>query len=170
MALSHLATGWNNVTFGTEMPSMALTDRERWGDYESLLQPTVRAGYQTNGYPKATRTGMVASQAALRGDIGFDALFFRGTPIVADEQVTSGSMFLVNERYFSWKGVDLKGYKKINTKGKVEGPQDNPIPRGFNYSGLLRSTNQPAQVGHIYMVGNWISENPKYQGQLVSFS
>jgi hypothetical protein len=169
LALSDLATLFNNITFG-EGPTVAFTTQSIWTGYEALLQPTVRAGYQMTGYPQVTRTGVVAGQNGLRGDIGFDALWFRGKPLVQDQKCTTQKLFAISERHFAFYGLDLPanlGYEKFNTGTKtVDGPQALPIPKGFNWSGLLRSTNQPAQVGHFYYIGNFFSDNPRFCGQL----
>lgn len=157
---------------GPERPSLVLTTPSIWTGYEALLQPTVRAGYQTGGFPQVTRTGVVASQNALSGaDIGFSALWFRGTPVVEDEKCTSQKLFFVNEKHFRFHGIDLggkvEGYQKFNTSAnRVKGPQAMPIPKGFNYSGQIRATDQPATVGHLYYVGNFVSDDPRRLGQL----
>jgi hypothetical protein len=170
LAISDLATLFNNITFGSDGPSLVLTTQSIWTAYEALLQPTVRAGYQMSGYPQVTRTGVVAGQQAMRGDIGFDALWFRGKPVVQDQKCTSQKVFAVSENHFSFFGIDLPaklGYEKFNTsEANVKGPQALPIPKGFNWSGLIRSQNQPAQVGHLYYVGNFVSDNPRFCGQL----
>lgn len=169
LALSDFATAMNNTTFGGEKPTVVYTTQSIWTGYEALLQPTVRAGYQMSGYPQVSRTGVVAGQQALRGDIGFDALWFRGTPVVWDQKCTSQKAFFVTENHFAFYGIDLPaklGYEKFNTSEQnVKGPQALPIPKGFNWSGLIRSQNQPAQVGHLYYVGNFISDNPRSIGQ-----
>ena len=167
LALSDLSTFHNNVKIGGAKPSLILADVTSWTGYEGLLQPTVRAGYQTNGYPQVTRQGNQPSVAALRGDFGFDSIWYRGTPVVEDEKCTSGNMFALNELYFKFAGISLDGYEKININdAEVDGPQAAPIPRGINWSGLLRPTNQPAEVGHLYICGNYYSRDPRRTGNM----
>lgn len=174
LALSDFATAFNNITFGAEKATLLLTTQSIWTGYEALLQPTVRAGYQMSGYPQVSRTGVVAGQQALRGDIGFDALWYRGTPVVWDQKCTAQRAFVVNEAHFNFYGIDLParlGYEKFNTSDKnVKGPQALPIPKGFNWSGLIRSQNQPAQVGHLYFVGNFVNDNPRTSGQMTDIT
>lgn len=171
LALADLATGFNAVQIGSSKPSVILTTPSIWSSYEALLQPTVRAGYQTGGFPQVTRTGMVSARQALGGEIGFDSVFYRGTPVVADEKCTSQKLFLVNEKYFNFAGIDLKDYEKFNTSEQnIDGPQAMAVPRGFNWSGMLRSTSQPAEVGHLYYIGNFVSSDPRKQGQLTGIT
>jgi len=171
LELSDMSTAWNGVTYGSFKPSVALTTPTIWTAYEGQLQPTVRAGYQMSGYPQVTRTGQISSRDALRGDTGFDALWYRGTPIVADDKCTAQKMFVVDEKAFGFHGIDLSGYQKFNTsEGNIEGAQAIPVPRGFNWSGLMRSSQQPAEVGHLYYVGNFIATDPRRQGAMVGIT
>lgn len=176
LALSDFSTAYDSTQVGAEKPSIILTTPSVFTSYEGLLQPTVRAGYQMGGYPQVTRTGMVSAVQGLRGDIGFDSVFFRGTPLAADEKCTSGKAFFVNEKHFQFFGMDLAGkglkdYTTFNTSEKnIKGPQAMPIPKGFNFSGLIRGQNQPAQVGHLYYIGNFISDNPRMLGSLHGIS
>jgi hypothetical protein len=167
LALSDLSTAYDAVEIGGVGPSLIVTTPTTWSAYEALLQPTVRAGYQTSGFPQVTRTGVVSSTNALSGgDIGFNALWYRGTAFVKDEKCTAQKLFMLNENNFFWAGLDLPDYEKINTSARnIEGPQALPIPKGFNWSGMLRSTSQPAEVGHMYLVGNWMSDDPRRLGQ-----
>jgi hypothetical protein len=80
ITLAKLATAYDAVEIGVDKPSMILTTKSIWSTYESLLTPTVRAGYTTSGYPKMNAFGMVPTAQALQGTQGFDVLFFRGTP------------------------------------------------------------------------------------------
>uniref|UniRef100_A0A6M3IMI0 Putative capsid protein n=1 Tax=viral metagenome TaxID=1070528 RepID=A0A6M3IMI0_9ZZZZ len=173
LAIADLRTAHNAVKIGADGPSFYVTTPAIWTAYEALLTPTVRAGYQMNGYPQVQRTGFAPSQQALKGDIGFDGLWFRGALIASDEKCTAQKMFAINDKHFSFYGMELKGsnYQKFNTSGsKVDGPQALPIPKGFNWSGLMRSINQPAQVGHFYYVGNFVSNNPRYLGQMTGIT
>ena len=123
------------------------------------------------GYPQVTRTGMVQSRQGLRGDIGFDGLWFRGTALVADEKCTAQKLFFTNDKHFYFAGIDIKGYQKFNTsENNVSGPQAIAIPRGFNWSGMLRGVNQPAEVGHLYYAGNFVSPDPRRTGQLTGIT
>lgn len=166
LALADMSTAWNSTKVGAKKPSLCLADTTSWTAYEGLLQPTIQAGYSANGFPQVTRTGQMPSRKALGGELGFDSVYYRGTPIVEDEKCPSGEMKVLNEDYFHFYGIDIAKYEKINIKGKIDGPQDAPVPRGFNWSGLMRSATQPAEVGHIYVIGNWISEDPRRLGSM----
>lgn len=168
LALSDLSTFSNRIKVGQEKPTLILADVTSWTAYEGLLQPTVQAGYQATGFPQVTRTGTVPSVRALQGDLGFDAIWYRGTPVVEDEKCTSGYMFGLNEKYFKFYGVKIDKYENFNITedANVQGPQAVPVPRGFNWTGLIESATQPATVGHFYIIGDYVGVDPRRNGNL----
>lgn len=174
LTLAKLATAYDAVEIGMDKPQMILTTKALWSVYESLLTPTVRAGYTTSGYPQMNAFGMVPTAEALQGTQGFGVLFFRGTPVVKDEQVPSGKIFLVNTNYFGFKGVDLSGVDEVETlnfKNTSDGtplgvPGRVPSTRGFNFRIMKQPVDQLAQVGYIIYAGNFCSTNPRLQGQM----
>lgn len=175
LTLAKMATAYDAVTVGNDTPDIIATTKALWSTYESLLQPTVRAGYTQNGYPKMNAFGMVPSAQALAGQAGFDVLFFRGTPVVKDEQVPSGKMFFINTNYFGFKGINVSGLKQVNFKKSNDGvpmavPGRIPSTRGFNFRDMMSPVDQLAEVGHIIYAGNFIAENPRLQGQMVGLS
>lgn len=178
LTLAKMATAYDAVEIGIDKPTMILTTKSLWSVYESLLTPTVRAGYTQNGYPMMNAFGMVPSSEALAGTQGFGVLFFRGTPVIKDEQVPSGKMFFVNTNYFGFKGIDLSGVDEVETlnfKNTSDGtpkgvPGRVPSTRGFNFRVMKQPVDQLAQVGYLLYAGNFISENPRLQGQMTGLS
>jgi hypothetical protein len=173
--LGKLATAYDAVSVGTETPDVIATTKSIWSTYESLLTPTVRANYTTSGYPKMNAFGMVSSSQALAGTQGFDVLFFRGTPVVRDEQIPSGKIFFMNTKNFGMKGIKIKGLKQVNFKKSNDGvpsgvPGNVPSTMGFNFRDMMSPVDQLAEVGHILYAGNFICENPRLQGQMVGAS
>lgn len=173
--LAKLATAYDAVQIGNDTPDIIATTKPIWSTYESLLTPTVRAGYTQNGYPKMNAFGMVPSTQALAGQQGFDTLFFRGTPVVKDEQIPSGKIFLLNTNFFGFKGINIQGLKQVNFKKLNDGvpmgvPGRVPSTRGFNFRDMMSPVDQLAEVGHLVYAGNFISENPRLQGQMVGAS
>lgn len=173
--LAKLATAYDAVQIGNDTPDLIATTKAIWSTYESLLTPTVRAGYTQNGYPKMNAFGMVPTTAALAGQQGFDTLFFRGTPVVKDEQIPSGKIFFMNSNYFGFKGINISGLKQVNFKKSNDGvplgvPGRIPSTLGFNFRDMMSPVDQLAEVGHLIYAGNFISENPRLQGQMVGSS
>lgn len=175
LTLAKMATAYDAVTVGNDTPDIIATTKALWSTYESLLTPTVRAGYTQNGYPKMNAFGMLPRAEGLSGNQGFDVLFFRGTPVVRDEQIPSGKMFFINTNYFGFKGINIAGLKQVNFKKTSDGvplgvPGRIPSTRGFNFRDMMSPVDQLAEVGHVIYAGNFISENPRLQGQMVGLS
>lgn len=175
LTLAKMATAYDAVSIGNDTPDIIATTKALWSTYESLLQPTVRAGYTQNGYPKMNAFGMLPRTEGLAGQAGFDVLFFRGSPVVKDEQVPSGKMFLINTNFFGFKGINISGLKQVNFKKTSDGvpagvPGRVPSTRGFNFRDMMSPVDQLAEVGHVIYAGNFISENPRLQGQMVGLS
>jgi len=175
LTLAKMATAYDAVQIGNDSPDIIATTKALWSTYESLLQPTVRAGYTQNGYPKMNAFGMLPRADGLAGQAGFDVLFFRGTPIVKDEQIPSGKMFFINTNFFGFKGINISGLKQVNFKKSNSGvpmgvPGRVPSTRGFNFRDMMSPVDQLAEVGHLIYAGNFISENPRLQGQMVGLS
>ena len=175
LTLAKMATAYDAVSIGNDTPDIIATTKALWSTYESLLQPTVRAGYTQNGYPKMNAFGMVSTTAAMAGQAGFDVLFFRGTPVVRDEQIPSGKMFFINTNYFGFKGINISGLKQVNFKKSNDGVPAGvvgriPSTKGFNFRDMMSPVDQLAEIGHIIYAGNFISENPRLQGQMVGLS
>lgn len=175
LTLAKMATAYDAVQIGNDTPDIIATTKSLWSTYESLLQPTVRAGYTQNGYPKMNAFGMVPSAQALAGQAGFDVLFFRGTPVVKDEQIPPTKMFFINTNYFGFKGINIAGLKQVNFKKSNDGvpmgvPGRIPSTRGFNFRDMMSPVDQLAEIGHIIYAGNFISENPRLQGQMTGLT
>lgn len=173
LALSDLSTAYNSVKVGAFRPSVALATEGVWTAYEGLLQPTVRAGYQVNGLPQVTRTSVAQSANALRGEIGFDALWYRGTPIVMDEKCPSQKMFWLNEDHFSFYAVNIaeEGYEQLSfASSNIDTPVDTSLGRGFNFRVFMSPVDQLAKVGHVVVAGNFVSTMPRTLGQMTGIT
>lgn len=150
--------------------SIVVTTETVWDLLESLYTPNIQSNYdslsrvQVSTYSKP---GVVyKDQDSLKGHAGFEALYWRGIPIVADEKADSGSMFFLNEEYIHWynlKGVGLQQYKVSGQVDSVasEYAQDYPI----QWSGFDKPFNQYAQIGQFIMLGNVISGNTRRHGK-----
>lgn len=76
---------FNDASVGGDTPQFIITTQELHEKYEGLLQDNVRYG-----------------QADL-GDAGFQALEFKGRPIVFDDDCPSGEMYFINPKYLRLK-------------------------------------------------------------------
>jgi len=165
-----MGTLYDTCARGAKKPTLIVTTEAVWTIYEALLQPTVNANY--DGYRQVTRTGIASNQGALKGEIGFDALFYRGVPMVRDEKCTAQTMWMLNEEYLTWYGLKSHKYKPVSIgSSTTDGVYDDgPKSVGFSWSGLKEPTNQYSEVGQIILEGNLVSPAPRYHGRLTGIT
>jgi hypothetical protein len=147
----------------SETPNIYITTKSIWTLYESLLEPTKQAMYQTMGYAKITSDTAVGetTRDSLRGRGGFDSLDSRGKPIVRDEKCTTGSIFLLNETMLEFHSLSIPGLKKVATANTVtEGVYDKVKPTAFQFRETMQPINQLAEVGIFVVYGNLVHRNP----------
>ena len=176
LALSNLAAGFSAAQHGNMGANIMVTTKDIFDDYEALLTPTVShnvaanvsvpysqfVGAGPNGLPSLTAPGQ-----ALAGAQGFNALTFRGRPMVADEECTSGYLAGFNTRELNFYGLKSTDPNYVPVKfkndGKIDGVYSNMIPKtnGFAVSKLMNPIDQYAQVAHIILMGNLICDNPR---------
>lgn len=159
-----------------QRPSIIVTTETNWDLLESLFTPTTQATYDAISRVNITtysKPGVVMrDQDSLKGQYGFEALCWRGIPVVADEKCDSGVMFFLNEEYLNWyslPGVGLTSYKVNN--GNVDSvysefQKSYPI----QWSGFDKPYNQYAQIGQFIMLGNLISGSTRRHGKLTGIT
>lgn len=171
-SLATLAAADSAARKGTDRVTLHVTSEDKWDEYEALIQPTISTNVMGDGYKQVTRTGIVQNQAALKGEVGFDALFFRGAPVVADEKCPALYWYGINENHIAWYGLRSNNskYKPVDLAGnkEIEGVYGQTPSKnmGVNFSGLMNSQNQYGQVGFFVLLGNLVSFNPNRHFQL----
>jgi hypothetical protein len=172
LTLAVMAAMYDSCKSGSDMPTIIYTTEAIWSDYEALAQ-AVNQINQDGTRPKE-RVG--AKGTALTGELGFESLRYRGVPIVADEKCPTGKMYFVNERHIAFYGLKStrQGYTQIKVGGNkhIEGiySQKAAESLGFAWSGFLVPTDQYAEIGHMILMGNYISFHPRRHGVLNTIS
>lgn len=152
-----------------QRPTLIVTNETIWNLYESLLTPTVQANYNAEGYPVVTADSMPGR--ALRGTQGFNALTYRGVPIVADEKATAQTMFFLNENYLDWYKLTDGDLQSIKKPGNVvEGVYSEGSLSPFQWRGWLDPTNNYGQVTQLLALGNFVSFQPRRHGKLTGIT
>jgi len=177
LTLTAMRTQMNACEHGPKRPDLIVTTPAVWGYYEKLLTPTVTTSIsQTDlkGYSQLTRSGVVAAGADLKGQQGFNAIFYSGVPLVADEVCPSGYMVWVNTKDLAFYGVKSTHpeYKPVNfTGGSIESVYSEvPHTTGFSFSGFNTPIDQYGRVGHILLMGNLICKDPRSGGILIGIT
>ncbi len=172
-----MATMYNSCEHGKESPDLMVTPKAVWNYVESLLTPSIRTSITKvglEGYAQWTRNGIVAARAGLAGETGFNAIFFRGTPVVADEKAPAGKILYLNTKHINFYGLPttVEGYKPFSwTSETIEGVYSKvPKTFGWSFSGFKVPIDQYGVAGHILLNGNLICDNPRLTGQLTGIT
>lgn len=173
LSFTNMATvmrGTSAAGTGRQRPSIIVTTESVWDLLESLYTPTINTTYQPLSRVQITaysKPGQAfKDQDSLKGHYGFEALYWRGVPIVADEKCPTGSMYFLNEEYINWynlRGVGLTNYKVSNANvDSVYSELQATYP--IQWSGFDKPFNQYAQIGQFLMLGNIISGSTRRHG------
>ena len=101
LSLANLAADVDAAQVGTEKPNLLVTTPAVFTIYEALLTPTVTHNLSFSGYDMLTPGGEFQKNGPAAGQ-GFNSLYFRGIPLVADEKCTSGNIYTLNTRHLYW--------------------------------------------------------------------
>lgn len=126
LSLADMRTAFNSASLGgKDTPDLIVTTQTLFEKYESLLT----TNYQT----------MSAGTKKL-GDAGFQALEFKGQPLVWDELCTSTNMYFLNTNH-----MKLVVHKDAN----------------FETTDFVKPENQDARVAQILFMGNLTCDRRK---------
>lgn len=178
VSLDYLSSEFDNVSAAgstQESPTLGLTTKAIWTFVEGLMQPMVSGRYDTisvRGYDRVdggTPAGGVSPRTeGLTAFGGFNALVYRGRPLVADDNATSGTYYWLNEHYLAFKRLIDSSLNQIASTVEVtEGfYKDVPMPSAFQFRELMSPVNQYGEVGLLLLMGNLIHKQPRRNGKL----
>lgn len=157
LSLANIATLHSAVSSGSQKPTLGLCPELVWNLYEQLLQPQERI---VKDVPMMKN--------GVTGGTGFDALYFRGCPIVADEKCTAGVFMFINEDFIQWyaQPVAMTEPIKFSPVEIVGNDYDGVMGLGFSWSGWIKPSNSASVIGHVYLGGELTTDNPKRHGKL----
>lgn len=159
LTLAKMDTLWNAVTSGAQKPTVTMVTETVFALYGQLLRPQERI-VKNVGLMKGMKSGT-----------GFAGLDYNGAPVLMDEKCTSGAMIMLNEDYIDFYALPAHGAKAIAYKGQIEGNDyDAPMGLGFSWSDWIVGQNAFAYVGHIYLGGQFMTNNPKRHGKLTGIT
>lgn len=150
------------------------TTRALWSAIEGLMNPTVVSNVQSEGYKVITRNGTdVANRNGLKGEAGFNAIYLRGIPVVADDKCPTNYMYVLNMESIAWYGVQNMpdGYKSIKVGGnkEIEGYYSDTATKniGAFHSDWIKPYNQFAEIMYIVLAGNLFTTAPNRHAVLI---
>lgn len=163
---------------GQEAPTIALTTKSIWSMFETVLGDKLRANYDAttiSGYNRVsgkTPNGVSVPATELKGSAGFNAINFRGRPVVADDKAPAGKFFWLNENYLEFRRLLSSDLKSVDSKNEVtEGVnQDNPQPSFLQLRDFMSPVNQFGDIGALIVMGNLICRQPRRQGVITGIT
>lgn len=185
LTLAKLGTLDDAAATGSELsttPNINVVDFTRWSLYEQLLDPQVRANYNSEGAKRVPITGSDSVSASeLMGAAGFISLHHRGRPVIKDKFATSGVWYKLNEETFGWYGRNAvpdkyRGKVEKVTLGDMseyESRARENAPTGFSGWFFQKEQILPNQAGMIsrfYVFGNMLGWEFRLNGQLHSIT
>ena len=160
LTLAKMATLHSAITSGSQKPTLGVCDQTVWDLIEQLFTPQERIIKDVNSIKNG-----------LKGGGGYVGLYYRGVPIVADEQATAETLFFLNEKHLDFYALPVAMTEEVKYKTVTEGNDyGQPLGLGFSFSGWIKPANQAVLIGHIYLGGEFISWNPKRQGKLTGIT
>lgn len=171
LTLQKMATLYNNISDGTIVPNMGLSDKTVFSLYEQLIEPKNRL-YIT----------MSETKKPLSGTAGFTALDYKGFGITPDQKASenaSQTLFFLNDNFLFFTAVpssgatsQLGGVSPVQYKEKDFQGNDytNIKGLGFYWGGWVRPANQLGFTGRVILGGEFWSSNPRRNGKLTGIS
>lgn len=133
LTLAKMRLGFNTPSLGgKDHPNVIVTTQTLFQSYEGLLTVDV---------------DILSTDTKKLGDAGFQALEFKGVPIVWDEQCNSGVMYFLNTEH-----MKLVVHKDAN----------------FAVTDFVKPENQDARVAQILFMGNLTCDRRKSFGKLTA--
>lgn len=176
-----LSSTFDNVSAagsGQESPTIALTSKAVWSMFETVLgdklsvsyDPTAISGY--NRVSGKTPVGTSVPATELKGAAGFNALSFRGKPVVADDKAPAGRWFWLNENYLEFRRLLSPDLKSVDMANQVtEGVNDDiKMPSFLQLRDFMSPVNQFGDIGALIVMGNLICRQPRRQGVITGIT
>lgn len=159
---SKARTLMNSATVGMRKPDILTCDETTFGYVESDYAATVEGNYSVVEANRAslTRNGIKRAKIdGLKGQAGFDVLFYAGSPITKDDKEDTQTLRAINTEYFRWYGVKAVEATPIDLKSMYHDGNDYedgvPSSLGFNWTGFVRPAKQYVFVGQFLVLGNY---------------
>lgn len=171
LSLAKMSTLYNAAASGAQTPTLGLTTEVVFALYEQLLQPQEQIAKSVSMMKGGQGRGLNSTQGMV-GGTGFTGLYYKGFPILADEKCTSGVLYFVNEDFLDFYALPMAMTSPIKYRSQdIEGNDYSEVQGlGFSWSDWIKPTNAAAVVGHIYLGGELISQNPKRHAKLTGIT
>jgi len=167
LTLAKMDTLYNAATSGGQHPTCGFTTEAVFSLYGQLLQPQERVEKSVEMIKSMGNYGKAGT--GFYTGTGFTGLYFKGFPVLGDEKCPSGELYMIDEHYVDFYALDPAKaskagmataipYKSVDIQGN---DYSDVMGLGFCWSGWIKAINAAAMVGHVYLGGELIGNNPK---------
>lgn len=148
-----------------QTPNVILTTQTVWSLYDSILEPGVRSTFSGLGGAFIDGSTAVGTQPSTNDALSLNAgalnTRFRGKPVVRDNKAPAGKLFFLNESWFQFRSLSLKGLSTVAIdESATTGAYDNLKVSAVQFRDFMQPVNQLSEVGIFVMYGNLICTNP----------
>lgn len=151
-----------------ESTNLVLTTKTVWALVEKLVEAKSRGNYDTSrgNLRVSPYTPMgVAVDAKDAGRAGYEAIYFRGIPVVKDDQCPSGLVYTLNENHIQFVSSKIAYCESIKMAQSVtKGALEEAKSTAWQVSKEAKPTNGLGDVRQIAVYGNFVNRNPVRSG------
>jgi hypothetical protein len=151
-----------------ESTNLIDTTKTNWTFVERLIEDKSRGNYDTSrGNLRVTPyTQMgVAMDASLVGIGGYESIYFRGIPVVKDDQCPTGLIYTLNENHIEFVGSNIAYCTSVQMGEEVtKGALQEVHTTAWQVSNEAKPVNGLGDVRQIAIYGNLVNRNPRRSG------
>lgn len=151
-----------------ESTNLVLTTKSVWALVEKLVESKSRGNYDTSrgNLRVSPYTPMgVAQDAKQVGVGGYEAIYFRGIPVVKDDQCPTGLVYTLNENHIQFVSSHIAYCESIKMNEEVtKGALEDVKSTAWQVSKEAKPTNGLGDVRQIAIYGNMVNRNPVRSG------
>lgn len=151
-----------------EATNLILTTKSVWALVEKLVEAKSRGNYDTSrgSLRVSPYTPMgTAVDASDAGRIGYEAMYFRGIPMVKDDQCPTGLIYTLNENHLQFVSSNVAYCESIKMGQTVtQGALEDVTTTAWQVSKEAKPTNGLGDVRQIIAYGNFVNRNPIRSG------
>ena len=158
----------------TESTNLILTTKTAWALIEKLVEAKSRGNYDTSrgSLRVSPYTPMgTALDAKDVGRGGYEAIYFRGIPVVKDDQCPTGLVYTLNENHIQFVSSPVAYCETIKMGQEVtKGALEEVNSTAWQVSKEAKPTNGLGDVRQIVAYGNLVNRNPVRSGVITGVS
>lgn len=157
-----------------ESTNLLLTTKTVWAFVEKLVESKSRGNYDTSrGNLRVTPYSPmgVSLEMAQVGTAGYESFYFRGIPMVKDDQCPTGLLYTLNESHLDFVSSNIAYCEAIAMSEEVtKGPLEPVKTTAWQVSKEAKPVNGLGDVRQIAIYGNFVNRSPRRSGVITAIT